>query len=287
MQVKPMKFLLNDTEAELLLQFESSPSLEGLAQAVGRDMTVVSKQLKRIAEKAEVLMKVSGRWRLTEKGKSFNQATRDFLRAQNAVLSEKYHLRIGTNREFAARILSKNITSLQKYLESATLEVRALERGTESALLAGEIDIAFDCGKPYSPEIKYNQIKKEPIVAVAAPTFIKKFGEVENVNELLRLPHIFCERLKIDRITYVNSNVENIVVHTNDIASARTMATEGIGWALLPEYAVHTEIKKNLLKEIFKQKFDQEKYGVWRLRTRHHIQNDFELACQWLTDLDF
>jgi DNA-binding transcriptional LysR family regulator len=281
------KFLLSDTESEILLQFETSPSLESLSSKIGRDITVISRQLKRISEKADVLTKVSGRWSLTDKGRRFNQATLDFIRVQRGIFSEKYYLKIGTNREFSSRCISRQIVSLQNCFKDAALEILAFEKGTEQALLSGEIDIAFDCGKPFSPEIKYTHVRKETLIPVASAAFIKKHGKVKNVSELSKLQHIYCERLKPDRVANIEWDSVNIAIQTNDIASARAMAIAGIGWALLPDYAIRTEREENLLKPILDQTILLEKYGVWRLRTRSHLEKDFISACRWLSELDF
>ncbi|MEK6774582.1 MAG: LysR family transcriptional regulator [Bdellovibrionota bacterium] len=281
------KFLLTDSESELLLKFEESPSLESLAANVGRDITVISRQLKRISEKADVLTKISGRWCITKIGKRFNEATLDFLRIQKSIFSEKYILRIGTNREFASRVISRNINSLQNRYKNATLEIRSYERGAELALLSGEIDIAFDCGRPQSPEIKYTQIQNEIIIAVASPAFKKKHGNKEELTDLSKLPHIHCERLRPDRVVGMNWDSGNIVIHTNDIATAREMALQSIGWALLPEYAIRSELKSNLLKPLLNKTFDQEKYGVWFMRSRVHLEKDFKNACEWLKNVNF
>lgn len=279
------RFLLTDSESELLLKFEESPSLESLAASVGRDITVISRQLKKISEKADVLTKISGRWCLTKAGKRLNEVTLDFLRVQNSIFSEKYSLRIGTNREFASRVISRHIHSLQSYYKNATLEIKSYERGTELALLSGEIDFAFDCGRPRSPEIKYTHVQKEAIVAVASPGFIKKHGSKEHVVELSELPHIYCERLKPDQVTGMNWDSKNIVIHTNDIATAREIALQSKGWALLPEYAIRAELKNNHLKPVLNKAFDQEKYGVWFLRSRVHLEKDFKNACEWLRNV--
>jgi DNA-binding transcriptional LysR family regulator len=281
------KFILSETESELLLAFESTPGLESLSVHLGRDITVISRQLKRISEKADVLSKISGRWVLTEKGRRFNQATQDFLISQNSIISERYRLRIGTNREFSSRCISPNIKGLREIFKNVSLEFRAYEQGTEQALLAGEIDIAFDCGKPQSPEIKYVALKKESILAVAAPSFIKKYGKIEQETDFSQRPHIYCERLRIDRIAGIHWDSIHTIVSTNDIASARTMALQGIGWALLPVYAMKTELEKKQLIQIHDRSFDQEKYGVWRLRTRSHLDKDYSRAVEWMQSLEF
>ena len=74
---------------------------------------------------------------------------------------------------------------------------------------------------------------------------------------------------------------ENIVISTNDIASTREITCQGAGWALLPLYAVDKELKNGRLKLILDHQFEQEKYGVWKLRTRQHLATHFLNACEW------
>ena len=90
-----MDFILTSSEAYLLIQFEQNPSLEALANTLHRDPTAISRQLKRISEKGDFLVKASGRWRITQSGMRINQATKDYILSQNKVLDKKIHLKIG------------------------------------------------------------------------------------------------------------------------------------------------------------------------------------------------
>lgn len=119
-------------------------------------------------------------------------------------------------------------------------------------------------------------------MAVASPSFIKKHGKIKNSKDLFHLPHVLCERLLLDRFAGVGSNLNQIVIRTNDIASARSMAIQGIGWALLPEYAVRHEFEEGLLRLLFEEKNSEEKYGVWRLRSRSQLDSDYLRAIEWL-----
>ena len=131
------KSLLSEQEAELLLAFEGTSGLEAVAQILGRDPTVISKQLKRIANKTPALSKVGGRWQLTDQGKKLNQLTREYILGQQAVTAEVASLRIGTNREFGTRILAKDIQSFLKCIGPAVVTLKLYESGIESALLDG------------------------------------------------------------------------------------------------------------------------------------------------------
>ena len=73
------RLTFTDREAELLLAFETHSSLDALSKKYSRDITVISRTLKRIASKADVLDKIGGRWRLTDLGRRLNQLTQDFI----------------------------------------------------------------------------------------------------------------------------------------------------------------------------------------------------------------
>jgi DNA-binding transcriptional LysR family regulator len=277
--------LLSESEAEVLLYFEKHPSLEAVAQAMGRDPTVISKLLKRISEKVSVLTKQGGRWVLTDQGRRLNQVTRDYLLAQQAVIEKKILIRVGTNREFGVRILSRDIQRFQKFLSPAVISLHLYESGVESALLTGEIDIGFDCGKPFSPEISYKLLANETILPVASPQFIKQHQLNPKIVELTNLPHVFCQRLKPDRVMGANFSEINVEISTNDIGSARELCIEGVGWAMLPQYAIQEELESKKLIVLGRKKYQDERYGVWTMRERKHLLPYFQHACDWLKDV--
>jgi len=74
-----LRFPLTSDQLELLLAFEASAGLAELATAMRRDPSVVSRNLQRLAEDAPVIAKQSGRWVMTEAGRSINETTRKFL----------------------------------------------------------------------------------------------------------------------------------------------------------------------------------------------------------------
>lgn len=278
--------ILSDTELELLLEFEKNSSLESLAQVLNKDTTVISRQLKRISEKAEVLLKVSGRWKINEAGRRLNQSTRDFIKTQNAILLKEKSLRLGTNREFAARVVTKDISFIKELLEVKQLSLNAYEYGIENALLRGEIDMGFDCGRPISPEIQFKLIHTEEIAVVASPHFIKKNLEKSPTQEsLLELSHISCNRLEASHVMGTILMAKNIFISTNDIASARAMCVEGLGWALLPVYSITQEIKEGALKVIQPFVYSNEQYGVWKLRSRIQLNDEFIALEKWFKNL--
>lgn len=279
------KMLLSDNDIETLIAFEKNSSLELLAKALGKDQTVISKRLKQISEKADVLTKVSGRWCLNETGKKIIRLSEDFIHAQQSILQNRKHIRLGTSREFAAKFVSPNIEKIKKQIGAYSITLNAYENGIEEALLNGEIDLGFDCGRPNSAEVRFKLCLPENIAVVVSSAMNKQLGKT-NITEqvLMKLPYISCARLSPGLIMGSHLIAQNVVFSTNDIASARSACINSSGWALLPTYTVLTELKDKKLVILNEFEYTSEKYGVWMLRSRNHLDKEFQELQNWLSN---
>ncbi len=274
-----MNSLLTITEAELLIDFEQCRSIESLANKLNKDPTVISRQLKKMSHKGNFLVKVSGRWKITTNGKKFNQLTRDYILAQNKITNNEVHLRIGATREFSAQILAKNYQALKKALGIDSFSIISIELGVEESLLNGEIDLGFDCGRPFSPDIVFKQCIDEPISVVASK---KYFGSIKDIKSLEDYPHILCERIDPEKYLKKGFRLNNISSRTNDIATAKNLCLSSEGWALLPNYAIKNELASGELRVISGLTYHQDKFGVYYLRHRKELENIFEKSIKWL-----
>lgn len=279
-------FILTSEECELLVVFESNSSLEKLANAIGRDISNVSRSLSRIATKLPVVEKMSGRWVLTEQGKKLVQQTRDSVQFQRSLFQKQTWLRIGTNREFSARVIGKNLDGIQTLFPDSHLRIMAFESGTEQALLDGLIDIGIDCERPFSPEISFKTSVKESIVVVASPKFKKEHQKEIRDGSFFGLPHLLCDRLAPDRILMKSENPLNTLASFNDIATTRSACQLGMGWALLPRYTVQEELDRGLLVEIESIGGGESTYGVWWLRGRKYLQPIALGVQSWLKKIE-
>lgn len=79
-------FLLSSDQLELLLAFEDSKGLAALAESMGRDPSVISRGLQRIAEEHAVLVKIRGKWELTPLGREINELTRNSIASYKSLL---------------------------------------------------------------------------------------------------------------------------------------------------------------------------------------------------------
>lgn len=81
-------FPLSSDQLELLLAFGESTGLAALAESMGRDPSVVSRGLQKIAEDYPVLVKVKGRWELTPLGFQVNASTKEAIASYQKLLAK-------------------------------------------------------------------------------------------------------------------------------------------------------------------------------------------------------
>ena len=263
-----------------MLQLEQTQSLQEVALKFGRDHSVVSRSLKKISEKLAVVDKKAGRWILTELGKKFNEATRALIATQTSLSQTQQSIRIGTNREFAARIVGPDLNYLMGLFPDTIFTINSYENGTEEVLLNGQIDIGIDCDRPNDPEIAYKLLIDEPIIVVCSDIFLK--ANRKRISDYLELPHLLCERLHPDKVLSKLENHPTTVARFNDVATTRSACLQGLGWALLPAYAIQEELDSKRLIQIDKQFYGKSKYGLRWVRKRSYLKNSVEILSQWL-----
>jgi len=265
-------YLLSSDESELLLAFETASSLEKLSKVLNKDISNLSRSLNKIVDKMPVVEKKNNRWQLTEIGKKLNQHTRDSIQFQKTLLNQQQFLKIGTNREFASRIIGASLKELEELFPKTQLRICAFEQGVEQALTDGLVDIGIDCERPFNPDISYRLCLSEDIVAVCTPEFKKKYLQELKNGDFFGLPHLLCDRLYPDKILKKSDNRLNLQASFNDIATTRTACLHSMGWALLPRYSISSEIDGKKLVVIDSQSSGISNYGVWWLRNRKSIE---------------
>jgi DNA-binding transcriptional LysR family regulator len=280
------RFCLSSDEAELLILFEEFQDIAVISEKIGRDPSGVSRGIKKLAERFPVIEKRAGRWQLTPLGSELNTLSRNFLQAQASVLKRQAQIRIGTNREFASRVVAPRIAELERLLPGTRLDLLSFEGGVEQALKVGHIDIGFDCGRPMDPVVNYKSLVKEPIAPYCSKSFARDHKREIKSQNWEALPHVLCERLYPDRIMGWSNRSWTIATHVNDIATARELAQAGKGWALLPNYSVAREIETGSLVKMGTEQYESEKYGIWWLRERKFLLPTVQTLSTWMSALE-
>jgi LysR family glycine cleavage system transcriptional activator len=276
-------FGLSSEQCELLVAFEATGSLAALAELVGKDVSVVSRQLSRLAQSlpVPVIEKHGGKWRLTATGRRMNAWTRDAALAQNQILDHQTVLRIASTREFGARILAPALASLLAGSPDVTPSIVTAEHGVEQLLLGGQADIGFDCGRPEDPALRFKTVKAEEFAVVIAPRLLGG-RSLKEPAELLAWPHLQYQRAQAPRLLQLPSQVPNVYAVFNDIAALREAAVAALGWAVLPRYSVRRELDAGALVQLPGWDITREHFGVWWVRGQKAVEPWVQRAIKWL-----
>jgi DNA-binding transcriptional LysR family regulator len=276
-----MKFELSSNECEIIYQFERSQSLEELALLLGRDISVISRNIKSIAEKSDVFEKRNGRWMLTEKGFALNKWTEESIYSQRMVLQQQKSLTIASTREFASRILMPKILELTGD-SNTTVSIISSDNGVEKLLLTGQADFGFDCGRPTDPMLAYKNVAKESFALVASKQYIKDH-KIKHKKDLKEADYLHFTRSSL-YILGDEAGAKRSFGTFSDISTLREACKLGHGWAVLPYYAVVSELKEGSLKIIPGHKSNHMHFGVWWVRERKSVAPWVEKAMTWLSE---
>ncbi|MBC7714675.1 MAG: substrate-binding domain-containing protein [Rhizobacter sp.] len=276
-----MKFELSSTECEIVYQFERNQTLEDLAVRLGKDISVVSRNIKGIAEKSDVFEKRNGRWMLTEKGFALNKWTEESIYSQRLVLQQQKSVTIASTREFASRILMPKINNLTGDNET-TVSIVSSDNGIERLLLSGQADFGFDCGRPTDPLIAFKTVARESFALVASKDYIKK-NKIKQKSDLNDAEYLHFTRSSLFILGNDDGSKRTFGTFS-DISTLREACKLGHGWTILPYYTVVSELKEGTLKIIPGHKSNHMLFGVWWVRERKSISPWVDKALLWLAD---
>jgi DNA-binding transcriptional LysR family regulator len=276
-----MKFELSSAECEIIYQFERTQSLEELAIQLGKDISVVSRNIKSIAEKSNVFEKRNGRWGLTEKGFALNKWTEESIYSQRLILKQQKNITIAATREFSSRILLPAIEQLTKDSET-TISIISSDNGIEKLLLGAQADFGFDCGRPTDPLISHKTVARESFALVASKQYIKN-NKIKHKDDLNDSDYLHFTRSALYILGNDDGRKKSFGTFS-DISTLREACKLGHGWTILPYYTIVSELKEGSLKIIPGHKSNHMLFGVWWVRDRKSILPWVEKALSWLSD---
>ncbi len=276
------EFKLDAHDCALIAALEERSSLTELSRFLGRDPSVLSRQLNKIVSRFPLAEKTSGKWKLTATGKRVAEWFKKASFEQAALLNKKTLIRLGSTREFSARVIAPQLKEIRRQCDTANFSLYSFEDGVEQQLLNGTIDIGIDCGRPNDPQIVFKRLVPEPLVIVACPEFWQK-NSVRSLEDLQSLPYFWYSRINLERTLEFRESLATPLCSFNDVASLReALVREDNAWALLPRYTIKRELALNLLSEFSLESSRQESFGIWHLRARSDLKCVVALLEEWL-----
>jgi DNA-binding transcriptional LysR family regulator len=257
-----MKFVVSSDDCELLLALEKAENLSELSVFIKRDISVLSRRLNKISSESSMLEKLNGKWILTEDGLKLNNWTKKVLNEQNLLFLKNKTIRIGTTREFAARILIPYLKNFN--FSNMLIEIITSDGNSENLLLDNSIDVAIDCGTPYHPDIRFKKVVKEKMLVVASKSYFLKNKKFKSED------YLHFTRTDINSLQEELNLKLNPSFIFNDLSSLKAAILSNLGFGLIPYYVVQEELKNKTLYDYEINLKSPMSFGVW---WRHDFKN--------------
>lgn len=274
---RPGRFVLSSEDCDLLMALDAAGSTEGAARLLAKHASVVSRQLARLADRAAVIEKPHGRWRLTKVGASVVQWAREQAAAQERILFAPSRVRIATTREFGARVVAPALAELRLLFGVACVEIIVLDVGVQQEVLDGRADVGLTCGRASDPAVAFRSLVDEPYVVVAPASWPKRTfaGTIDQ-------PHIAYSRAPTTTLLALEKELAQVIAVFNDIAAVREACVEGAGWCVLPRYTVAREIASRQLRVLDAPAIAPDRFGMFWLRSRTRSLPWLDALGKWL-----
>jgi DNA-binding transcriptional LysR family regulator len=182
---------------------------------------------------------------------------------------------IGTNLVAPATLdFAKAYSELKVELTIGTLPVDPANRGLDVIVTSG--DAAESDPKAYDSLVT-RKLGAVPYVACASPEYLSRHGTPKKAEELRQRPcliHLNAKR-NPNLWEFVENRSSSVVVvnsryRSSSVSAVLTAAVEGLGIAILPKYAVRSELDAGRLKVIFSGLIQSERVvRVYYGRSRH------------------
>lgn len=276
------RFLLSSDECELVLALSDKSSLDELARHFRKDRSVISRSLAKIASKQPVIEKQGSRWALTSKGQHLNRLTRENLLQQQVVLEQSMELTLGVPREFSARVLAPHLDVLLKETQGLQLRVLNHVDSYEDALDERELDVAIASSRLKLVNLASKPLFESPYLMVGSRDLQRRYEAQIKKGQWAKIPHVECGAIVSLQNLKLDPSELNTRASFSDIASARSACVAGLGWAVLPEYAIQEELHAKKLVLLSRKSCGSESFAMWWFRDRKFLGHSLELLARSL-----
>lgn len=282
-------FEISSEDCMIVLQFQSGASLREVAARIKQDPSALARRVQRIASEHAVLVKVKGRWQLTERGYRLCEWTQDCLISQKRALERRPRIRLASTMGLSEKLITPGFEALDNGTGSRFDWIVVVPKDSlEGDLLAGRCDLVIACHAPTDPGIAHKKSAKEEWV-IAMPASWKNElslkGQALDVwgGRLKGRPYI--RHQDIDPQSYLSFPVEELShrLMYDHIIGVRAAVAAGLGWSVLPLWLVAEDVRLKKIHSLdLPSSVSTHHICLWWMRDRSEIKSLVPSVTQWL-----
>ena len=253
---------------EAFVRVVDAGSFSTAARQWGRSKAVVSKYITSLESHlgVQLIQRTTRSLSLTEAGRAYRARCTDVLgeiqaleaSLREAVAAPRGPLRITAPPGFASHYLDVMTKDFLARFPEVTLDLDLTHRMVD--LVEENIDLAIRVTDPRDSSLVARRIAPAPIIAVAAPSYLRRRDTPKNPADLLDHDCLvdtnFREQQRWRFRTRDKSKTETVTVHgplrVNNPDAVRDMAEAGLGIALVPKFVASQSLRAGTLREVLK-----------------------------------
>lgn len=253
-------------DVQVFCQVVETGSFTAAGEALDRSKGAVSKAVSRLEASLSVrlLHRTTRRQTLTDAGERFyaraTPVLEELFDATREVREQADRpsgvLRVSAPAFFGSEILSKLVGQFHERYPDITLELRCSNRFVD--LVAERFDAAIRISAPEDSSLVMRKLADIPMVFCAAPSYLERNGKPETPADLSQHQCLIYtgsarprEWLVLDSDSEPHTVAVNGPIHTNDDATLRQAAIEGLGIVRMPKLFLRDALADGRLVQIW------------------------------------
>lgn len=250
------RFPYSRFEIDILLSFLEEDTIAKVAQRLHKDSTVVTRQIQNMTAVQPLFEKQGRKWQLSPFGRRVAERFRTYLLDLQEVCKSRARIILVTTPDFGSRILPDLLGELEEL--NVFFDVICSHSSIERLLLDGKADLAIECGRPFSPSIRFKQIVPESLSLIYPKTW-----NIESLDQILKRPAIHYLRINLPSVLNLKESLPESKFRTNNISVAVELVRLRKGWTIVPTYTVKSQLARRDLR-VFDVSIDSQlKFGIW------------------------
>ncbi len=282
-----LTFAISSDDCAIVNAIYKEGSLRRAAIALNLDVAGVSRKVQRISEQHQVLVKINGKWSVTDRGANLVRWMHKSIKEQERALELKQTIKIASTSWLAEQIIFSNLQEfLNKSLNTNRVSILTPLKSFELSLLEREVDFVISCHPPNNPVVAHKKIGLEKWITIVPYKWKHDINTTSNLRDYL-YSRALIRHISINyNIVYPNNDdlIGENEITVNQLHSVRSAISNGVGWGCCPKLLVTEQLRLKKVLEINLPVRLNNNLSIWWLRERKDIKKNMVEIFNWIKD---